>query len=137
MKNIKRPYCPECGKQDNVGLFDKYFSTWICTSCNVRFDFSKFNKDSTGKTTIKPFLDMIIDPAQKINIYQNILDPARMISIERKKKNLRIVADMKSAEELFDFLKLKQNFKLPLNMDAISKNGLTNPQSEESKDLKI
>lgn len=136
MSKIKIPYCPKCGEQNNVEPFDVYFRIWKCKSCKIRFDFSKLNEDSINKKPRTPF-ENIIDPARKITVYQSILDPSRKISFEKINQNIKIVADVKSTEELFNSLKLKHDFKSPFDNEAISKKGHIKTKGGESNDLKI
>jgi len=81
--------------------------------------------------------DDLVDPGKGIKTYWNILDPARKITFEVINQDVKIVADIKSTEELFNTLKLRQDFKSPFDIESGSKKTHFNPKGREFKDLKI
>jgi hypothetical protein len=117
MKIVKNPYCPKCGQQDKVRYLNKYFKTWQCTSCLIRFDFSKLESNDKffGILDKTSSVAIVLNPASKISEYRHILDPSRKVKVEQLKNNFKLTTDAKTLSKLFDVNAFKKDFYLNID----------------------
>ncbi len=100
-KNII-PFCPVCGKVDNVRVLNGHFEQWLCDGCNVRYYFTEHIspnwKVNLGSNDTTPPLD-----PPKINLAKakmNFVNPSRRIFIEKHDDKIKLTSNIHSFHEL-------------------------------------
>ena len=120
MKKRNQPFCPKCGKQDNVETLSEYLKTWQCLSCGIRFDFSPLVSTTTQRRPVQATFSnsIILDPARKVSEFTHVLDPVAKLKVEALKDKFKITADEKTLNKLIDTNRLKNEFYLNISKKA-------------------
>jgi hypothetical protein len=71
MTQKQTPFCPKCGKKENIKSLSEYLESWKCTDCSIRFDFSKLDPniiygDSLIRTQLDPSRKIVLGPSRKV-----------------------------------------------------------------------
>lgn len=85
------PFCPKCGRKDNVESQSEYLNSWKCGLCLIRFDFSEIDVNIALKSNLTKYF--LLDPPRKFIVdtsMKSITGSDRIIDIKLS-KNLRRV----------------------------------------------
>lgn len=102
MSKNKIPFCPVCGKVENVRVLNRHFEKWLCVGCNIRFHFTEhIPLQWTVKLKSMSLMQPMV-PA-KINLAKtkmNFVDPSRRILIEKHDNKIKLTSSIESFNEL-------------------------------------
>lgn len=114
------PYCPKCGKKDNVTILSNYLKAWRCDSCEIKFNFSKcYLSENQSSNPINDYKQEILNSSSNTTD-QAILDPAGIIFFERILNKIHLTTDMDSLQLFLNSEELRSE------LSTLNKEGKSN-----------